>query len=62
MKAFLLKFLKKPPITGGIETEKEYNVDHIIKEELEKVMLEKTNELSAKYYRKIKSEFYLEIE
>lgn len=62
MKAFLRRFLKKPPVIGGIETEKEYDVDNIIKEELEKVMLEKTNELSAKYYRKIKSEFYLEIE
>lgn len=62
MKGFLRKILKKPPVIGEVETDKEFDVDSIIKIELEKVMKEKTNELSEKYYRKIKTEFYLEIE
>lgn len=62
MKEFLRKILKKPPVLGAVETDKEFDIDSIIKEELEKVMKEKTNELSEKYYRKIKTDFYLEIE
>ena len=62
MKKFLKKILKKPPVYGGVETDEEYDIDNIIKHELEKTMKEKTNELSKKYFRKIKTEFYLEIE
>ena len=62
MKEFLRKILKKPPVLGVVETDKEFDIDSIIKEELEKVMREKTNALSEKYYRKIKTDFYLEIE
>lgn len=62
MKEFLRKILRKPPVFGGVETDEEYDVDNIIKLELETAIKEKTNELSKKYYRKIKTEFYLEIE
>ena len=62
MKKFLKKILKKPPVYGGVETDEEYDIDNIIKHELENTMKEKTNELSKKYFRKITTEFYLEIE
>ena len=53
---------KKYDVVGNMETAKEYNVNEKIKEELEKTLIEKTKELSDKYFRKIKTEFYLEIE
>ena len=62
MKKLLKKILKKPSVYGGVQTDEEYDVDAIIKLELETVIKEKTNELSKKYYRKIKTNFCLEIE
>ena len=52
---------KKHDISGNVETEKDYDINEIIKAELEKTLKEKTEELSNKYFRKIKTEFYLEI-
>ena len=52
---------KKYDVLGNMETEKDYDINEIIKAELEKTLKEKTEELSNKYFRKIKTEFYLEI-
>ena len=62
MKKFFKKILKKSPVYGGVEPDEEYDIDNSITYELENTMKEKTNELSKKYFRKIKTEFYLEIE
>ena len=58
----ILNIFKKFSITGEIETEKEFDIDQEIKLELEKVIKDKTEELSNKYYRKIKTRFFLEVE
>ena len=62
MKKLLKKILKKHTVYGGVQTDEEYDVDAIIKLELETVIKEISNVLSKKYYRKIKTNFCLEIE